>query len=70
MEVAAPDPEATPNPAAGTPVNGGSDSDFGRLVAEEYRRRAQRIIDLGQAAPDTDREEPDGAEDGDDQCDQ
>lgn len=31
----------------------GTDSDFGRLVVEEYRRRAQRVVDLGQATPDT-----------------
>jgi hypothetical protein len=51
------------------PIITGSDSDFGRLVAEEFRRRAQRVVDLGQAAPDTDVEEPDAGE-GDDQRDQ
>ena len=47
------------------PIIGGPDSDFGRLVAEEFRRRAQRVVDLGLAAPGTDLEET-GAEEGDD----
>jgi hypothetical protein len=50
------------------PIITGSDSDFGRLVVEEFNRRAQRVIDLGQAAPDTDMDQPDAAE-GDDQRD-
>ena len=48
------------------PIITGSDSDFGRLVVEEFRRRAQRVIDLGQAAPDVDVEE---AAAGDGSCD-
>jgi hypothetical protein len=44
------------------PIITGSDSEFGRLVAEEFNRRAQRVINLGQAAPDTDVDQPDAGE--------
>lgn len=35
----------------------GAVSEFGRLVVEEYQRRAQRVVVLGQAAPDTELDE-------------
>lgn len=44
----------------------GAVSEFGRLVVEEYQRRAQRVVVLGQAAPDT---ELDDAAAGDDHTD-
>ena len=34
------------------PIISGDDSDFGRLVVEEFKRRAQRMIDLGLVDPD------------------
>ena len=41
----------------------GADGDFGRLVAEEYKRRAQRVVDVGQAAPDADMDDPPAGDD-------
>jgi hypothetical protein len=39
------------------PIITGADSEFGRLVIEEFNRRAQRVVALGQAAPDADIDE-------------
>lgn len=38
------------------PIITGDQGDFGRLVVEEFNRRAQRVVALGQAAPATDME--------------
>jgi hypothetical protein len=35
------------------PIISGEDSDFGRLVVEEFERRARRIVDLGQASSES-----------------
>jgi len=50
------------------PIITGSEGDFGRLVAEEFRRRAQRVVDVGQTAPDTDVAETPAGDEAD-QCD-
>ena len=53
------------------PIITGDGSEFGRLVVEEFQRRAQRVIALGQGSGDTDQEpgsghqDPAGGEDDD-----
>ena len=44
------------------PIITGGDSEFGRLVVEEFNRRAQRVVDLGQAAPHPDVDQADAGE--------
>lgn len=46
------------------PIITGGDSDFGRLVVEEFKRRAQRVVELGQASGGT---EPDEATAGEEE---